>query len=466
MKDGDRVAIATIHPGELSTMYHESLLALMAHENQRAQPSRIAGVMNQFCATLSIPEERNRVTQRFFEDPDAPDWLLWIDADIGFAPTLVEELLAVADPQACPIVGALCFGWSRLGTGTMNESYGWLFPTLYNWEPKIESFIRRREFPENELIRVDATGAACVMIHRSALSVIQTQSAIAAAEFTAQNELSGSDASFVRSGNPQGFDWWALLPCHSPLIPNPYFGEDLSFCMRAKQAGLPVHVHTGIQVAHDDKRRPLTAAVYRQQQLDLPNIAVVATSAQDPGKLLELLQALRAQGETTRVLLADTGASREVLRGAQELFDQSWLSLFDQRDVDTVGAWNASLKIAWSEFGPWCNLLVLNDQLRIGPRFVSALAQGLRRDLDVGAVGATDEAPDFGFGCKPLEPGHSGELSAQQLLQSAVMIRGDLAAWFRFSPQNTGQQLMQVLADRQQQVAISHDTYLTRYARP
>jgi hypothetical protein len=27
-------------------------------------------------------------------------------------------------------------------------------------------------------------------------------------------------------------------------------GEDLTFCMRAAAAGLPIHVHTGIQVGH------------------------------------------------------------------------------------------------------------------------------------------------------------------------------------------------------------------------
>jgi len=31
-------------------------------------------------------------------------------------------------------------------------------------------------------------------------------------------------------------------------------GEDLSFCLRARSAGVPVNVHTGVQVGHVKSR--------------------------------------------------------------------------------------------------------------------------------------------------------------------------------------------------------------------
>ncbi len=226
MKKNGRVFIATIHPGEHSAMYHESLMALMAYETAREDGSRIAEVVQQICGTLAIPDQRNRVTQRFFESPDKPEWLLWIDSDIGFAPTLIDDLLAAADAQDKAIISALCFGWFRLGTGIMNEPSGWLSPYLYNWDEKISGFMRRREFPDNELIQVDATGASCLLIHRKALKTMQKQSAAASARIKKERDTLADKDNFMRSGNENGYDWWTLIPCHSPRLPNPYFGED------------------------------------------------------------------------------------------------------------------------------------------------------------------------------------------------------------------------------------------------
>lgn len=460
MQKGDRVFIATLHPGEHSAMYHESLMALMAHESARADGSRIAKVVQQICGTLLIPEERNRVTRRFFESPDKPDWLLWIDADMGFAPSLIDDLLAAANPHGKAIVGALCFAWQRLGTGSMNEPFGWLSPTLYEWDEKIASFMRRREFPENELIQVDATGAACLLIHRKALEAIQQQSLAGAARSREQTETSEIHEHFVRPGNPEGYDWWTLLPCHSSRHSDPYFGEDMSFCLRARKAGIPIHVHTGIQTAHDDNRRPLTAAAYRKEQMTYPNITVIPTDGGDPGKLVQLLEDLAGQDETHSVFLADNGAPSPVLLMLQQKFDSNWLRLLDQRDSGIADTWNACLQTAWIEYGPWCNIALLRDNIRIGPRFMSALAHGLRKQANIGAVGPTHETGLQRFGLGLVEDVARSDDQVQRMLQSALMVRGELAGWYRFPRQIAEIDLPAALSRRKQSVAISYDTHV------
>jgi hypothetical protein len=41
--------------------------------------------------------------------------------------------------------------------------------------------------------------------------------------------------------------WFKEVPVGAPLA---LMGEDLTFCLRCQAAGIPVHVHTGIQVGH------------------------------------------------------------------------------------------------------------------------------------------------------------------------------------------------------------------------
>ncbi len=62
----------------------------------------------------------------------------------------------------------------------------------------------------NKLYRVDGTGAACLLIHRSALEMVKS-------------------------------DWFSTVGD---------LGEDLSFCRRLADHDIPVYVHTGIKASH------------------------------------------------------------------------------------------------------------------------------------------------------------------------------------------------------------------------
>lgn len=454
-----RVVIATIHPGEQSAMFHESLAALQQHERERPDGSRIVAVNQTFCGAMSLPIQRNLLTRKFLEHPGRPEWLLWIDSDMGFQPTLVDDLLRVADPGSHPIVGALCFGWRRVRTGMLHEPIGRLFPTLYDWDPELSIFRFRSDYPSDRLIRIDATGAACLLIHRDALVRMQERSAALSQAVLAHGASFPYSERHLLHGHPEGCDWWSLYPSHGELRPDNVFGEDMSFCLHARDAEIPIHVHTGIHTAHDDKLRPLTPAEFRHQQKDLPNLAAILVTGEDAPRLLELLRDLRAQAETEAVLLADNDAPAHLLHTIQQEFDATWLSILDHRGNSASESRNAILKSAWAKYGPWCNIGLLNETVRIGPRFMSALAQALRSGERVGAVGAASDMSARRYGVFPLDGGRDQRIArVGKLLGSAVMFGGHLASSYRFSSSELERHLMDALSSRELDFVVTYDT--------
>ena len=71
------------------------------------------------------------------------------------------------------------------------------------------------------MVRVTATGAAALLIHRGALEAVGRHAGDAAAP------------------------WFRESQTRTKLV-----GEDLTFCLRCAAAGIPVHVHTGVQAGH------------------------------------------------------------------------------------------------------------------------------------------------------------------------------------------------------------------------
>src|SRR3954451_3931639 len=85
-----------------------SLVGAFAHEaaGTREIPFQL---ISQACPSGDPSEARNRVTAHFLDKTET-EWLWWVDADMGFEPDTLTRLLDAADPDARPVVGALCFG--------------------------------------------------------------------------------------------------------------------------------------------------------------------------------------------------------------------------------------------------------------------------------------------------------------------------------------------------------------------
>jgi len=152
-----------------------------------------------------MPEGRNLLVTQFLET-DA-DWLLMVDSDMVFTHRLIEDLLATADRDAAPVVGGLCFG--------VNQELG-QFPTMYTNVDGMPTV--SKEIPAG-LVKVDATGAACVLTHRSVFE---------------QNRREGKHTWFHRR----------VLPTGDVL------GEDISWCWWLREQGVPIIVDTTIDVGH------------------------------------------------------------------------------------------------------------------------------------------------------------------------------------------------------------------------
>jgi hypothetical protein len=169
----------------------------------------------------SMDLARNQITQQFL-DTEA-EWLLQLDTDMGFPPDLASRLLASADPDTRPIVGGLCFG--------MSKAQG-VFPTAYLLKDGRYWIVN--QLPD-ELFQVDGTGAAVLLIHRSVFDRI--------------------------TGTEWPGRWWDRLY----LGGNPV-GEDLSFCLRCKAAGVPVWIDPTVPILHHKLRVPITRGMWENQK--------------------------------------------------------------------------------------------------------------------------------------------------------------------------------------------------------
>lgn len=135
------------------------------------------------------------------------EWILFLDDDCLPPPNVYPRLRRHADPATRPIVSALGFfrappywpsifryeRWSTIPEASLGKPY----PIC--------------EYPQNQLIRVDGTGFCCLLIHRSVLERLKRP-------------------------------WFDQRDNYSP---DGYFME------KCWKANIPIHCHTGVEVAHE-----------------------------------------------------------------------------------------------------------------------------------------------------------------------------------------------------------------------
>jgi GT2 family glycosyltransferase len=202
--------IGYVHGGTVRAEFCASLISV-AMEGETPLDSVLT-----YASGPNISTARNMIVREFLDSQAAP-WLLMMDTDMVFAPDALDRLIAAADPSERPLLGALCFSQNAAGEP---------FSTMYEITQKDSgelAFHRRATWPEDQCVRVSATGAACLLMHRGALQRIEEHAADPAAP------------------------WFRESAVGAPMA---LMGEDMTFCLRAGMAGIPVHVHTGVQVGH------------------------------------------------------------------------------------------------------------------------------------------------------------------------------------------------------------------------
>jgi GT2 family glycosyltransferase len=227
-READRargVVIGFLHPGMVSAYFTTSLVQMLLYDQGTSRT--VVGMLQEW-SSANVSAARNEIVRRFLERDDRAPWLLFIDSDMAWDHDALDRLMIAADPETAPIIGGLCFGAVR----------DRLFPTIYRLTPTDDGGLtttRVGDYPRDRLVPCDATGAAFLLIHRDVLEVMRDRGFNKTFPWFQETELGG-------------------LPA----------GEDLTFCLRARGMGVPIHVDTRVKVGHH-KSSLYTEALFDSQ---------------------------------------------------------------------------------------------------------------------------------------------------------------------------------------------------------
>jgi hypothetical protein len=278
-----RVSVGYLHPGEVDTHFHLSLLAMVLYDF--GHNHRLGGHLAVEAGSGGIAASRNEIVRHFLSTRD--EWLFMVDADMGFEPDTVDRLLEAAHKTERPIVGGLAFAQHAL-----EGSKGPLGNPQYKTLPTVIRFTERglqavEDYPRGALVECDATGAACLLIHRSVFE-----------------KMVGKF--------PDPMSWFDHM-----TLDGRYYSEDVTFCMRAKSLGFPVYVDTSVKTSH-------------RKHHYLTEDSVVPQPAVDPTAVLVPVMARPQNAEPfMRSLRASTGMA-------------AVYAIANDDDHDTIEAWRAA----------------------------------------------------------------------------------------------------------------------------
>ena len=155
-----------------------------------------------------IYDSRNKLLET--AKKSGADSLLWVDSDMDLPMNTIQQLSADID-AGCAIVSGLCFKRKPPYTPCIYKQCeiqqigdGKVVPLATIYE----------DYPKHDLFEVEAHGGACVMMTMEAVERI------------------------TKAYGPY------------PYIPVGGFGEDLSFCMRARAAGIKLYCDSRIRPGH------------------------------------------------------------------------------------------------------------------------------------------------------------------------------------------------------------------------
>lgn len=202
------VLIGYIHTDKVSYSFMDSMLRTVKDQREFVETYGVRS------GPMTIPAGRNVLVEQFLASNH--DFLWMVDTDMGWGTGALQKLKGMAWKHAganatVPVVGAYTigeFGGPPDGMGGYDRRHA---PVMYRAsDPRAQlTLMGDDEYDDGDVVRVDATGAACLLIHRSAV-----------------RDWSG---------------WFDTAP---------NMGEDIAFCMRLRRLGIPLYVHTGVKTSH------------------------------------------------------------------------------------------------------------------------------------------------------------------------------------------------------------------------
>jgi GT2 family glycosyltransferase len=200
------VLIGYIHTDKVSYSFMDSLLRTVKDQREFVETYGVRS------GPMTIPAGRNALVEQFLASNY--DFLWMVDTDMGWGTGALNALMRTAREKAganatVPVVGAYTigeFGGPPDGMGGFDRRHA---PVMYRMKQGKLELLGDDEYDDGDVVPVDATGAACLMIHRSAVR-----------------------------------DWSGWFDTTKNM------GEDIAFCMRLRQLGVPLYVHTGVKTSH------------------------------------------------------------------------------------------------------------------------------------------------------------------------------------------------------------------------
>lgn len=190
------------------------------------QRRRVVGELAHEVSGAHIPSARCQIVAEFLAHPAKPEWLWLVDTDASFDDDVLERLIGSADRVSRPIMGALAFGVRPMKDDDGHEMFNGvgacpleLFPTIYVYDGDATGCVYA--YPRDQVVPCHATGAHCLLIHRSVLA----------------------DRRWTEDGHP--LPWFRMAVRAGKEV-----SEDQFFCMKAGSFGYPVHVDTSIKTGH------------------------------------------------------------------------------------------------------------------------------------------------------------------------------------------------------------------------
>lgn len=239
----DLVIPSFVDGNEWAACFGLSWADMLLHDQAKSGKMMRDGGMylREVAGTMGVAEGRNSIVRAFLEQTDG-EWLFMVDTDMGFEPDTVDRMVASAQLNGVGVLGALCFALKGRGKGntTLHARRYRMQPTMYRYADtgNEQGFLPIMGYERNAFQPVDGTGAACLLMHRTALT------AMPADPFRPM---------LVRGANPDGTDR--------------AFSEDLSFCARAANARVKIGVDTAIKTTHYKVGIYLDEDTYRAERV-------------------------------------------------------------------------------------------------------------------------------------------------------------------------------------------------------
>jgi hypothetical protein len=361
------VTVGFLHPGEWHACFGESLLNLLFFDasGECRIVSHARGRMALEVGTGQIVSGRNQLARVFLDESDG-EWLFMIDSDMGFAPDTVERLIATATAAGVPVVGGLAFACKSDGSAPLLARRYRCTPTLYRMtETDTEvGFVPIFDYPRNQVVTVDATGAACLLIHRSALEAVRERF---------------------------GHAWFNIIEVPKGKNGTTSFSEDLSFCVRLTACGIPMHVDTSVKTCHDKGAVFYDEELFDLQQAQIagldgsPLINIVIPTYGRADRLAAVAQdAIDGTINLARVTFVVEAEDTASVDAIQAIADDRVRCLLNTGPRTYAGAINTAVPVLNA---PW--LFTGADDLHFTPRWdVAALK--LARTSGAAVVGTND----------------------------------------------------------------------------